>query len=547
MKLLAIFRNIKPLEVKFLNFNLINSIILAYMSTYLMQPIVTKMFNIAYLFSIVFCYIFLVNILLFFLLFRNARAYYIISYLLIVISFIGTYFSYKFGVKFDATFIQGIIMADASVGDVLTFKDVLYIISFSVIVLVLFLKVKIKKHKKQIRGKIASILVILFLLFVYFIPRLEQDFDNENLILLGKSQSSIIAISSYIFNTVYYLNLYSIVHGTIENNFSQSQNLNPLPNDLYAKDGYDNVKSILFLADTVRAKNLSIFGYDKPTTVELQKLENTEKGNLFAVQSQSCFTSSYTSINCLLSFISGVKTREDISGTINTKHKTQYYADILGYNTTFVRAPNTGAYNLEQGFKEFFSDKHTKGALNYKILPLFFNSIKEGEKQFVFGYIRGAHYLYNEATEPYFEKFPNAVEGSENAYNNKLVQIDYTWSEIIKKMKNYPDPVFLIFTSDHGESLGEIHNGRKFILHSAEYDIAPPEQLHVPFIVYVNDKYKEMYPDMVQIISKNLQQYKDGNKKILSDVISHSLLSCSGSEGDWINKKLSICSEEFEG
>ncbi len=41
---------------------------------------------------------------------------YIISYLLIVISFIGTYFSYKFGVRFDATFIQGIIMADASMG-----------------------------------------------------------------------------------------------------------------------------------------------------------------------------------------------------------------------------------------------------------------------------------------------------------------------------------------------------------------------------------------------------------------------------------------------
>ena len=233
------------------------------------------------------------------------------------------------------------------------------------------------------------------MLLIYFIPRIEKKFDNENLILLGKSQNPIVAISSYIFNTVYYLNLYSIIHDSIENQFSSSHNLNPSKNDLYIKNGYENVKSILFLADTVRAKNFSIFGYDKPTTVELQNLLIQESGQMLAVQSQSCFTSSYTSINCLLSFIGSKETRENISYTINTKQKTQYYANILGYDTTFVRAQNTGGYNLAEGFKTVFSDHHEEGALNYKILPLFFNSIKEGTRQFVFGYVRGAHYLYN--------------------------------------------------------------------------------------------------------------------------------------------------------
>lgn len=78
MKSFTLFKKIKPLEVKFLNFNLIISVILAYMSKFLMQPVVTKIFNHAYLFSIVFCYIFIVNILLFFLLFRNAKVYYFI-------------------------------------------------------------------------------------------------------------------------------------------------------------------------------------------------------------------------------------------------------------------------------------------------------------------------------------------------------------------------------------------------------------------------------------------------------------------------------------
>jgi glucan phosphoethanolaminetransferase (alkaline phosphatase superfamily) len=155
-----------------------------------------------------------------------------------------------------------------------------------------------------------------------------------------------------------------------------------------------------------------------------------------------------------LSFLDSVETRKNILQTINTKHKVNYYANILGCNTTVVRASNTGAYNLGDGFKEVFSDSNKEGALNYKILPLFFNSIQEGEKQFIFGYVRGAHYLYNENTEARFEKFQNGLEGSENAYNNKLVEMDHTWLSIIKKLKNYTDPTFLIFTSDHGESLG---------------------------------------------------------------------------------------------
>ena len=114
-------------------------------------------------------------------------------------------------------------------------------------------------------------------------------------------------------------------------------------------------------------------------------------------------------------------------------------------------------------------------------------------------------------------------------------------------MKTHKDPIFIIFTSDHGESLGEIYNGRKFMLHSAEYDIAPPEQLHVPFIVYVNDKYKNTYPEILNLITKNLQRYQNWELKIPADVISHSLIHCSGGEGAWIDKKLSICSEEFEG
>jgi len=47
----------------------------------------------------------------------------------------------------------------------------------------------------------------------------------------------------------------------------------------------------------------------------------------------------------------------------------------------------------------------------------------------------------------------------------------------------------LIYLSDHGESLGEggVH------LHGAPYEVAPPEQLHIPLIVWMSDGYRARF------------------------------------------------------
>ena len=51
-------------------------------------------------------------------------------------------------------------------------------------------------------------------------------------------------------------------------------------------------------------------------------------------------------------------------------------------------------------------------------------------------------------------------------------------SELINELKPYKS--ILIYISDHGESLGE--NG--VFLHSQEYDTAPKEQLHIPYLFF---------------------------------------------------------------
>lgn len=71
-----------------------------------------------------------------------------------------------------------------------------------------------------------------------------------------------------------------------------------------------------------------------------------------------------------------------------------------------------------------------------------------------------------------------------NAYDNTILYTDHVLSEAIDLLRQYPNyEAGLVYISDHGESLGE--NG--MYLHSAPYEIAPPEQLLVPLILWMSE------------------------------------------------------------
>ncbi len=88
-----------------------------------------------------------------------------------------------------------------------------------------------------------------------------------------------------------------------------------------------------------------------------------------------------------------------------------------------------------------------------------------------------------------------------NVYDNTLVYSDYVIAQTIAKLKTYSDKynVVMLYISDHGESLGE--NG--LYLHGAPYMIAPKEQTHVPFYIWMSDDYANQKGiDKASIVSK---------------------------------------------
>ena len=74
-----------------------------------------------------------------------------------------------------------------------------------------------------------------------------------------------------------------------------------------------------------------------------------------------------------------------------------------------------------------------------------------------------------------------------NAYDNTILYTDHLVHSVIEMLQEFPDRrCCVIFVSDHGESLGE----GGLYMHGVPLNMAPAEQLDIPFIVWTSDRSK---------------------------------------------------------
>jgi lipid A ethanolaminephosphotransferase len=86
---------------------------------------------------------------------------------------------------------------------------------------------------------------------------------------------------------------------------------------------------------------------------------------------------------------------------------------------------------------------------------------------------------------------------------------------------------FLIYASDHGESLGE----KSLYLHGAPLKFAPKEQTHVPILLWASNGLKERkdYPKVRQI-----------NKEITHEFLRHTVMDLFQLQTEYFDPKKSI-------
>lgn len=179
------------------------------------------------------------------------------------------------------------------------------------------------------------------------------------------------------------------------------------------------------------------------------------------------------------------------------------------------------------------------------LLPVFYEAVADScDYKLIFVHLSGSHTGYKSRYPDEFEKitagdeikaFPGLNLSESKAqvraeYDNSIGYTDHILSSLFKKMEEFDEPTVLIYFSDHGEM---VYDDGKFIGRCRQ-------SVEVPFFIYLNSRYKEQNPEIVQRVSAAVDRpYSTAN-------LAHLLLSLSGSAYSYYNPGLDLISDKYE-
>ena len=257
--------------------------------------------------------------------------------------------------------------------------------------------------------------------------------------------------------------------------------------------------AIVVAGETARAEDFSLQGYDKETNPELKK-----RNVIYFANATSCGTATAQSLPCMFS----PYPRKEF--TIARAVSTNSLPDILQNAGITVEwwDNNTGSKGVADRIKTvsfyggkdpaFCIDGECQDGIMLKKLDEWLDHIDSDSVLFI--HQLGSH------GPAYFERYPEAFrrfrpdcrktvfsectpEEIRNAYDNTIFYTDFFLSTIIDSLNKRSDKFdsAMFYMSDHGESLGE--NG--LYLHGMPYSIAPKEQTHIPFILWMSKSFAD--------------------------------------------------------
>lgn len=311
----------------------------------------------------------------------------------------------------------------------------------------------------------------------------------------------------------------------------------------YMTEKINNDRLILMIVgESTRGDYFSLNGYEKETSPELSKISNLYSFR----QAKSCETFTIGSLQYMFSPMK--------CASQNTKVSSASFVTImksLGYEVEIYSLQTLSAFYQYLGYDRLVS-KHTVvseqkiGTKDMALIPYVKKSIKQYKKgkKLIIVHTLGSHQTYFDRYTDANKQFTPTCHSSDisscakgeivNTYSNTIVAIDQFISTVIKDLETKKS--MLVYTSDHGESLGE----QGVYFHGTPRKKAPKEQFRVPFLFWFSDRYMET-PE-AQLFVKRF----NSDMSITHDYLFHSVLGCSGikSKDNGIEKKLNLCSEE---
>jgi len=479
--------------------------------------------SIYFFFAIIIAIISTVSILL--LVFGQKYTLKPLTIFLIILSSILSFYNQQFGVTVDEQMIINTLQTDVKEAmDLMSAGFFLHVLFLGILpsIVIYFIQIEYGSLKKDliirgtlVLGALAVVATLTFVNFkqVSFIVR-ENNTLNQHITPL------------YTLTSAYRLTKSSLV--------SQGKFVK-LGEDAKLLKSQKKTIGIMVVGETARADRFSLNGYQKETNPYLKK-----KSVISFKNTLSCGTATAYSVPCMF-YLNGEKNF--------TQAKAKNESNVLdvlsfsGVKTVWVNN-NSSCKNVCTRIESIDLIKSSQGEdknTNYdEILLDTTNKILKDNKGnlLIVLHTMGSHgpRYYKRFPEKFakFKPFCNndtpqncSKDDLNNAFDNTIFYTDYVLSrliEILEEKKDYN--TFLLYASDHGESLGE--NG--IYLHGLPKTIAPKEQRNFAMILWLSD----------QIVkNKNINVTKTKSllsKQVTHDYIPHTLLNFFGVQSI-VNKK----------
>lgn len=305
----------------------------------------------------------------------------------------------------------------------------------------------------------------------------------------------------YLVNPVFpMVSLYKYVR---DNTFQQSKELEPVFADAHRIQPVSSQAKkdllVIVVGETARAENFSLNGYARLTNPLLAQKDIVNFSN-----THSCATATAESVPCMFSdqdkdhFKSNdARWRENLLDAFSHAGLNVLWRD----NNSSCKGVCTRVEHETLLDLDVSSLCNDDGCLDdillYKLDDYLAGLQHDGV---IVLHQMGSHGpAYYKRYPEQFEQFKPACEKSSvhncnheeivNAYDNTLLYNDYFISSVIDYLQARSDRFnsAMIYISDHGESLGE--NG--VYLHGLPYFMAPEQQTHIPFMVWLSDSMQQ--------------------------------------------------------
>ena len=472
--------------------------------------------------------LFLLFVLAYSLLFVKYAAKYLSGFFIIANS-AALYFMQAYNIAIDKIMMLNVFQTDAGeVGGLLGGEMALFFIVFCLFPLFLLYKTEIvyAPLKRELLTRLKMMSVAGFLSALILLPfssRLDT-FVQEHKRLLYHLMPS-----NYIDST---LSAIKIMHK--HHDFKVLDKKAKI-NRYWKNNGRKNL-FIVVVGESARAANFSLTGYERDTNKELKPFAAEM---MIFPKADACGTSTAVSVPCLFSPYG----REDfVPGSASY---TENVLDVLAYNGYQVlwRENNSSCKgNCNRIPTEIFCqngkchDKPMHADIKEKARTM-------GDRAVIVLHQHGSH------GPDYFNRYPEEFEiytpvckdevlrnctplQIRNTYDNSITYTSHVMADLLKNLRQLEDEynIAVIYTSDHGESLGEENT----YLHSAIYEHAPKYQKEVPFWVWMPDSaVKNLNYDRACLRRRS-------QNSVSHDHLFHSLLGLAGIEIPHYNPELDI-------